>query len=294
MPRRADPQHRAGLHARARGSAGSQEEPRNMGAWDSWRAQARVPGRRLAPRYSGRPDSGQPGRGSPTAHAEQRRIVTLIMGPSGERCEPAVEVARPGPGESVTEATMVPGCSARDGPVVERRAWSSLRRQVEHGRRARARACWAKMCPPLARDGLPGDVLAHGQRRQRPAKRERAAPRRASSSAETVTAPNRARSPRRTRHLPAQAQADRPHASPVATHGRRYGVDLGQVTGSGTAGRVRREGRPAVQWLTTGERHRRSRRSGARHQRPLRPRAECPDPRGEEGSDCRGAQTICV
>jgi 2-oxoglutarate dehydrogenase E2 component (dihydrolipoamide succinyltransferase) len=153
-----------------------------------------------------------------------------------------VEVRVPVLGESVTEATVASWLK-HEGDVVE--AGEPLVEletdKVNVDVAAERSGVLASIMRAAGETVHPGDVLATVNEGSAAGTDASAAP--AASSVESVSVPSGAlaeSSP--TSAPPAESTPDRPHASPVARRmADEYGVDLGQVAGTGTAGRVRRE-----------------------------------------------------
>src|SRR6266496_3436704 len=155
-----------------------------------------------------------------------------------------VEVRVPVLGESVTEATVASWLK-HEGDVVE--AGEPLVEletdKVNVDVAAERSGVLASIVRAAGETVHPGDVLATvnegGAAGTEPGSTPAAA-----LSAESAAVPSGALTDASPTSAPPPAEStpDRPHASPVARRmADEYGVDLGQVAGSGTGGRVRRE-----------------------------------------------------
>jgi 2-oxoglutarate dehydrogenase E2 component (dihydrolipoamide succinyltransferase) len=212
-----------------------------------------------------------------------------------------VEVRVPVLGESVTEATIASWLK-HEGDVVE--AGEPLVEletdKVNVDVAAERSGVLGKIVKAAGETVHPGDVLATVNDGGAASSENGAVPAAATASPETVALPSGAlaESSATPAAPPAQPPSDRPHASPVARRmADEYGVDLGQVAGSGTAGRVRRE--DVQQFLA-------SRGEGAAPQADAATSATAPvpavaapgraaDPRGEERMRMsRRRQTIAL
>jgi 2-oxoglutarate dehydrogenase E2 component (dihydrolipoamide succinyltransferase) len=207
-----------------------------------------------------------------------------------------VEVRVPALGESVTEAT-IGSWLKHEGDVVE--AGEPLVEletdKVNMDVAAERSGVLGQIRRAAGETVHPGDVLATVNESGAASDGAAATPGAASSSVEAVSLPSGAlaESSATTPAPPPSAEpaADRPHASPVARRmADEYGIDLGQIAGSGTAGRVRREdvqhflamrseGATSAQANTTAT----APTPGATAAAPApQPAGRQPDPRGEE------------